>query len=423
MTDADRVSSVALTAGSFWAETYGDAATVGHVARAVLYLLDEMAVRLDDAAACRIVDRVPTLLRPRWYPLKFAADGAAVRSYGDGLTYQTAGVEYGRSDPRPGFAGPLPLADCPLVFETAVGGGRCWVAGRDFTVASYGWILFDKHPGPNELWAFEPGIDLDYMWKAFGFLTGVKEVSSDGYCEFVRAFLAQAAGDTAAGLRRLVCAAFDTPSAPADTYIEQVTELAGGRVVVVTGDGCYPTDLAVLNPGDFVAAGDSVTGAVQFDTYRGPVDAAPTQLSLDAGMVLTGSLTFGPGLSRAGPNASEFATNTADRESRYGRTVNAAMGGAYAAETDVLLRECLRYGVTLVTAVDPPAVSVARLSALRPVLPVHAVLVFHLAARELADAEPLTVEETLTAGIAMTPLVDSTALVEYDHSMLTPLSC
>lgn len=416
--------------GSYWGGTYQDARGVADLARAVVWELDEVGFRLDEARACLAVDTAPAFGVPRWLPLTRLPVSTAAPPYGSAAagTYRSAGSVYGLGAPPAAYA-PVwgELVECPLVCEFAGGSGRTWVSGRDYRLTD-GELLFDADPDALQLWAFEPRLDAGYTVDSFGAAGGVRETASYGYAAFVRALFAQAAGDTGAGLNRLVCAAFDVPAAGDEPEtVEEVTDL-GDRAVVVTGLGAYPAVSSALLPsaGDVIRPGAAVDGSVSFTTYRGPQDEPPTQLHLDAGLCLSGPLTFGPGDSISGDPAvvSRFSQDATARQTRYGLTLAQATGNRPLTQTEYLLRELLRYAAAVVEVSRPTSRGSVRLAACRPVMPIHAVLIV------LLNAVPLSSDDSIDDGgtapaplLAVTPAVDSGPLTGYSLVSVTPFGC
>lgn len=422
MTDQERAEKLLAVLGSFWSQIYADRSTVAQLCQTLAYASDELARKLDEARKCVVVDTMPAFHKPRWYPLVRVTGGSAVREYGDGMLYATSGNSYGRSDPRITYIAPLAMAACPILFETALGSGRVFLLGQDYTLSRTGTVLFEVDPGLERLYAYEPSIDLSYVWEAFGFLTLVKEDSSERYANFVRAFVTEGAGNTFAGLRRLVCAAFDVPCATEEQTVEEVITLSDDRTYIVTDIGGYPVESIAVSVGDVLKPGDSIDGSITFQTFRGPIDTAPAFLQLDSGMVLTGPLMFGPGFERSGgaQELQRFEDDVTARQTQYETTVNQAVGGIALPETDLLVRESLRYSVTIVTVNRPTATGSIRLTACRPLMPVHAVLLFNLILATVTEDSGIESQETISSlGYAMTNVVDSAPLRRYAQSELT----
>lgn len=416
--------------GSYWSGTYQDVRGVSDLSRAVVWALDEIGFRLDDARACLAVETAPAFAVPRWLPLARLPVSTAAPAYGspEAGDYRSAGSVYGSGAPPATFA-PVwgDLVACPLVCEFAGGGGRTWVSGRDYRLVD-GELLFNAAPESLQLWAFEPRLDAGYTVDSFGAAGGVREPASDGYAEFVRALFAQAAGDTGAGLSRLLCAAFDVPAVGDEPEtVEEVIDL-GDRAVVVTDVAAYPAVSSDLLPavGDVLKPGSSADGSVSFTTYRGPQDETPDQLHLDAGLCLSGPLTFGPGDQIAGDPAvvDRFNREVEARQERYGLTLTQATGGQSLTQTEYLLRELLRYAGVVVEVSRPTSRGSVRLAACRPVMPIHAVLILLLNAAALSSSGPAGDSGTTPAPLtALTPAVDSGPPVGYSLVSVTPLGC
>ena len=428
-TEQSRVETVTRLLGSYWAGTYQDAAGVADLSRAVVWALDEIAFRLDEARACLAVDTVPAFAVPRWLPLTRLPNSTAAPPYDSAAAgdYRAAGSTYGLGASPAAFA-PVwgEVVECPLVCEFAGGGGRTWVSARDYRLVE-GELLFDADPQVLQLWAFEPRLDAGYTVDAFGAAGGVREPASYGYAEFVRALLAQAAGDTGAGLNRLVCAAFDVPAVgDAPETVEEVVDL-GDRAVVVTDVSAYPAvpGDGLPSAGDELRPGSAADGSISFTTYRGPQDEPPESLHLDAGLCLSGPLTFGPGDQVAGDPAvvARFERDASARQDRYALTLTRATEGRPLTQTELLLRELLRYAAAVVEVSRPTSRGSVRLAACRPVMPVHAALIVLLRALALSSGGPAGGGTAPPPLVAATPAVDSGPLVGYSLVSLTPFGC
>lgn len=425
-TERDRLEAVAAVLGSYWTKYYLDQDGVSDLVRTAVYMLDELGFKLVEARACGVADTVPTYHTPRWLPLSRLPDGPGLAVYGSAGTYRPAGTAYGQGTPRAEFAGLPRLAACPLLFETAVGGGRSWVYGRDYTLVD-GLVSFTADPDVATVWAFEPSVDLGYVRESFGAVVGALEDSSADYTSFVRAAVAQAAGDTAVGLKRLICSAFGSPAAADSGETVEVVEEVDGRTVVVTDLGGYAGRDGVDPPtaGEVVDPGEAIDGAVLFRTFRGPVDGAPDVVRLDAGLSLLGPLTFGPDDQIGGhPDVvAAFAEDAAARQERYDLTLVTAAGQPYPSEPQLIVRELLRYAAVLVTVLRASAAGSSRLAACRPLLPIHAVLLFDLHAEPVVETGLPAAVASAAIGTAANRVIDADGLPGYSVTRLTPTGC
>lgn len=429
LSEDSRVRQTIALAGSYWSLTYQDGRGVYDLGQTLVWALDELAIRLSEALACVSVDTVPTFAVPRWMPLDRLPATTAASPYGAGdvPAYRSAGAVYGAGS-SPALFAPVTgqLVECPLLCETAGGGGRTWVQHQDYRVVD-GEAVFDSEPGVSRLWAFEPRLDSRYVVDSFGAVAGVREPASHEYNTFVKALHAQAAGDTAAGLRRLVCACFEVPSVgDRDETVVDVISI-GDRSFVVTDRGSYQTGSDFLPAvGSVLPAGGAVDLSVTFDRYSVASVTPPAQLHLDAGLCLSGPLTFGPGDNVSGDPAivARFRRESAERQQRYGLSLSQSVENRPLGQTDYLLRELLRYSAIVVRVRKPTGVGSVRLAACRPVMPVHAALILQLDARPLTSS-PTTADAAVVPAPATgcQPAVDAGPLTGYSRSSVASFGC
>ena len=115
------------------------------------------------------------------------------------------------------------------------------------------------------LWAFSSDVDLEYLWKHYGFVFDVKHETGQPYKDLLNAVCdTHAAGPSVDRLSKLLHASMDVPVAVGDEVVEQI--LTGRRKQVVTDKNVYTVNAEsdlVVGVGDELRAGDSLTDTVQ----------------------------------------------------------------------------------------------------------------------------------------------------------------
>ena len=325
-TDLDRAGNLLSVLGSFWNDMYAGRDQVRTYSTARAQVAQQTMLDLMETIASMSRYTVPIFHRDNWYALTLLEserndsqtslvryDGS--RAFNDGLVYD---VPPERAD----HVWPMPesLITARTIMNRITSPTVLWSEGDHYLVdLERRALVFRENPFDNKripkkpvytdgqitdreitLWIFRGEFDWDTIYRQFGYVLGLRLKSSTGYRDVMNAVYDAIVGGTSSREMHLALAA--VTGCPLvleqEETVEQVA-LDNYHRLIITDQHVYKFDPAVtalVEAGDTVYAGDSLTDALQIDELnRGEIPADLSLLAMGPGMLAScfyGDLLF-----------------------------------------------------------------------------------------------------------------------------------
>ena len=315
--DADKLLEML---GSFWSTTYQDSSLLGDLVGTAGQMAQQSHRQLMELVSSVSRYSVPIFHQDNWYGLRIVeselnTDVSLIKKYvTHGLdNYSvTSNLYYGDTGKQTVYSVTKPpgLEDVKVAFNRLTGPSVELIKGIDFWVQESVVVLrdnpFDNPLIPKReilggdgtiqdrecvLWLYRGTWDWETVYEQFGYALRLKLKSSQGYRDFINAIFDSFVGGTCVRTQQQALAAsFGVPLViEAEETIENIVE-DSDRLNIITGSHVYQFPLrsvSIVNVGDKVQAGDSLTDVFQvFELNRG-TEISPTDIS---------ALSTGPGI-------------------------------------------------------------------------------------------------------------------------------
>lgn len=297
--DLDSGSKLAGLLGSYWQDSFPDKDVLVGIMRAREVMFEQAHIDRSEAVSLAARSTSPVYHTELWKPIKLLKSSANDTTI-NRLTYGANKALYGQVGVMPydrifnygesimgGNNTVIPLDSnikhIRLLCNSVTNPTLILVAGVDFLITSDNMLTLALNVFTDPrvqsmnvytstgdldteatLWAFSCDIDMQYMWKHYGFVVGALSSSSEVYNTFVNAMWdSHVAGSSVDSFRKMLAAAFDAPIAVGDETIELI--LTGRSVQVVTDKRVYRVPLTatlIVNVGDVLKPGDFLVDTV-----------------------------------------------------------------------------------------------------------------------------------------------------------------